>query len=68
MGAKSNSTSSIYHKIFSILFELEKRITIPNDPYQARVFGFISERLMNMYVYHNNLKIKHVPIYQITDI
>jgi len=58
-----------YHAwIFSILFELEKRITIPNDPYQARVFGFISERLMNMYVYHNNLKIKHVPIYQITDI
>lgn len=58
-----------YHAwIFPILFELEKRITIPSDQYQARVFGFISERLINMYVYHNNLKIKKVPIYKITGI
>lgn len=58
-----------YHSwLFEILFELEKRITIPEDQYQARVFGFIPERLINMYVYHNKLKIKTVPIYKITDI
>lgn len=58
-----------YHTwIFSIVFELEKRITIPTDQYQARVFGFISERLINMYIYHNNLKIKTFPIYKITDV
>lgn len=42
--------------IFDILFEVQKRIPISKDPYQARVFGFISERLLNLYVFHNKLK------------
>jgi hypothetical protein len=54
--------------LFSILFELESKIEIPKDQYQARVFGFISERLINLYVYHNNFKIKRMPTYKITDI
>jgi len=54
--------------IFSILFELETRIEIPKDQYQARVFGFISERLINLYVYHNNFKIKGIPTYRIIDL
>jgi hypothetical protein len=54
--------------LFSILFELEKRINIPEDQYQARVFGFISERLINLYVYHNKFKIKEIPTYKIIDI
>lgn len=58
-----------YHEwLFSILFELESKITIPEDPYQARVFGFISERLINLYVYHNQLRIKGVPTYKIIDL
>nr|WP_315169886.1 DUF4422 domain-containing protein [uncultured Flavobacterium sp.] len=58
-----------YHEwLFSILFELESKITIPKDPYQARVFGFISERLINLYVYHNKLRIKGIPSYKILDI
>lgn len=44
--------------LFKILFELEKRIKISEDPYQARVFGFISERLIKVYVDKNNLKVK----------
>lgn len=36
--------------VFNILFEFEKRIEIPKDPYQARIFGFLSERLLNVYV------------------
>lgn len=58
-----------YHEwLFSILFELESKIIIPEDPYQARVFGFIAERLINLYVYHNQLKIKGIPSYKITDL
>lgn len=65
----SKEVFDAYHEwLFSILFELEKRITLPEDPYQARIFGFISERLINLYVYHNKLKIKGIPIYKIEDI
>lgn len=48
--------------LFDILFELEKQITINIDPYQARVFGFLSERLFTLYILHNKLKIKELPI------
>lgn len=57
-----------YTWLFSILFELESKITIPQDNYQARVFGFISERLISLYVYHNKLKIKKIPTYKIIDL
>lgn len=58
-----------YHKwLFSILFELEKRIEIPTDPVQGRVFGYISERIINLYVYHNKFRIKELGGYKITDI
>ena len=58
-----------YHEwLFSILFELEKRIEIPTDSIQKRVFGYISERIINLYVYHNKFKIKELGGYKITDI
>lgn len=47
--------------LFSILFELEKRVDISNyDQYQARVFGFLSERLFNVWLYHNKLNVAMV--------
>lgn len=49
--------------LFTILFEVEKRTKIPyEDIYQRRIFGFLSERLFNVFLLHNNLKIKEVPI------
>ena len=48
--------------LFSILFCVEKQIIIPNNAYDRRVFGFMAERLLNLYVYHNNLKKLEVPI------
>lgn len=35
--------------LFEILFELEERVSISKDPYQSRVFGFVSERLLTLY-------------------
>ena len=36
--------------IFDVLFKLEKKIKIPLDTYQKRVFGFLSERMMLPFV------------------
>ena len=49
--------------LFSILFELEKRIDITNyNQYEARVFGFIAERLFNVWLEKQQLKVKEMPV------
>lgn len=53
--------------LFDILFELEKLINIDEyDAYQARVFGFLSERLFNVfldyYSKNNKIIIKELPM------
>ena len=49
--------------LFDILFEVEKRIDISDyDTYQARVFGFLSERLLSVYLKHNNCRVKELGI------
>ncbi|MFN2457747.1 MAG: DUF4422 domain-containing protein [Chitinophagaceae bacterium] len=41
--------------LFDILFEVQQRIKLPEQGYQQRVFGFLSERLHNLFIYHNGL-------------
>lgn len=44
--------------LFDILFELEKRIDISSyNQYEARVFGFLSERLFNVWLEKKQLKV-----------
>ncbi|NFN94097.1 MULTISPECIES: DUF4422 domain-containing protein [unclassified Clostridium] len=53
--------------IFDILFKLEKIIMIPHDKQQARVFGFLSERLINIFILKKQLKVKELPVAFISD-
>ena len=48
--------------LFDILFELEKRLDISAyDKNDSRVFGFISERMMDVWIEKNGYKYKELP-------
>lgn len=49
--------------LFPILFEVEKRIDISAyDVQEARVFGYLSERLLNVWVLKNKLDACYLPV------
>ena len=58
---------SIFHAycewLFPILFELERRIDLMKfDGYQRRLIGFAAERLINVWVLHNNIVVSYYPV------
>lgn len=48
---------------FAVIFEFEKQIQ-PEDykGYQQRIIGFIAERLLTIWFYHQPLKVKELPV------
>ena len=48
--------------LFDILFEVERRVPPINDPIQSRIYGYMSERLINIFCEHHRLRIKHIPL------
>lgn len=55
--------------LFGVLFELEKRIDISDyDVHEARVFGYIGERLLDVWIEANHIKYKEVPVVFLGDV
>ncbi len=48
--------------LFDILFEVERRVPPIDDPIQSRIYGYMSERLINVFCEHHKLRVKHIPI------
>jgi len=49
--------------LFGVLFEVEKRVDISDyTKEEARIFGYISELLLNVYINKNNLKEKEIRV------
>lgn len=49
--------------LFNVLFELEKNTDVSNlNKYQQRLYGFLSERLLNVWVKHNDLRVVNTPV------
>lgn len=51
--------------LFSIMIALEKKIDIKKyeNKYQQRVYGFISERLLQVWIKKNNLSVAEYPVF-----
>ncbi|NOR73556.1 MAG: DUF4422 domain-containing protein [Draconibacterium sp.] len=49
--------------LFFILFKFEEKCDLQSyEGYQKRIFGFLSERLITLWVVHNNLNYKELPL------
>ena len=49
--------------LFDVLFELEKRLDISSySPYDARVFGFVAERLLDVWIMTNGISFAELPV------
>ena len=48
--------------MFDILFEVERKVPPIEDPIQSRIYGYMSERLINVFCEHHHLRIKSIPL------
>ena len=54
--------------LFDILFEVERRVPPIDDPIQSRIYGYMSERLINVFCEYHRLRIKHIPLIMPLDV
>ncbi len=47
--------------LFAILFDLEQQLDLSNDAYK-RIFGYVSERLLDIYLETNHISYKELPV------
>lgn len=51
--------------LFGVLEKVEERTDISSyDSYQTRLYGFLGERLLNIWLYSRNASVKYYPVYQ----
>jgi hypothetical protein len=48
--------------LFDILFEVEHRVPPIDDPVQSRIYGYMSERLINVFCEYHHLHIMNIPL------
>lgn len=54
--------------LFPLLEEVENRLDISHySPFQKRVYGYLAERLLNLYIRTNKMKTMELPILKIAD-
>ena len=65
--ARKEIFDSYYNWLFDILFELENRTNLDDyDEYNKRLYGFMSERLFNVWlIKHSELNVQKMPVYNI---
>lgn len=65
---KKSLTDKYLSMLFTVLEDVEKKIILPTDTYQARVFGFLAERFFSAFVLYcksKEMKIRHAWILNI---
>lgn len=51
--------------LFKILFAVEKKTDVSNyDDYQQRLYGFLAERLLNVWICKNKSRVKYLPVFE----
>ena len=48
--------------LFNILFDVERSVPPIDDPIQSRIYGYMSERLINVFCEYHHLQIRHIPL------
>lgn len=61
--AKKKDFDEYCEFLFKILDYIYDNVEIPEDSYQSRLIGFLSERLLSVYLKKNHKKVKHAFVY-----
>ncbi|MBQ9479920.1 MAG: DUF4422 domain-containing protein, partial [Selenomonadaceae bacterium] len=63
--ARKNVFDDYSRWLFDVLFDVERHVELNDD--NARLMGYMAERLLNVYVAHNRLRVREVPLIFIGD-